>query len=60
MTRPDQNQLDAIIAELKSLQGHGDTETAHARADDILCRLLTDLGYPEVVAEYEKIDKWFA
>jgi hypothetical protein len=25
-----------------------------------LCRLLTELGYADVVAEWEKVDKWYA
>lgn len=38
----------------------GDTEIAHSDADDILCDLLSLLGYNEVVEEYNKIGKWYA
>ncbi len=51
---------EQAIAELKELQKPGDTEAAHGDADDVLCKLLTALGYADVVAEYEKIDKWYA
>ncbi len=37
-----------------------DTEHGHKQADDILCELLNFLGYDDVVAEYEKILKWYA
>ena len=37
-----------------------DTESAHANADRVLCDLLTELGYGDVVAEYDKVNKWFA
>lgn len=37
-----------------------DTESAHIRADEVLCRLLTDLGYTDVVVEWNKIKKWYA
>ena len=36
------------------------TETAHMDADDVLCALLDELGYGDVVAEYRKVGKWFA
>ena len=32
---------------------------AHRLADDILCGLLHSLGYADVVAEYNKVGKWF-
>lgn len=51
---------EEAIAKLKILQDLGDKEIAHANADDVLCHLLTALGYGDVVAEYEKIDKWYA
>ena len=46
------------IEELKTEQANGDTEDAHIKADKILCKLLSALGYPDVVDEYEKVNKW--
>ena len=46
--------------ELKELQNVNDTEIAHIKADDVLCNLLMDLGYQEIVDNYNKIYKWFA
>ena len=38
----------------------GDIEAAHVEADGVLRKLLIALGYEDVVAEYDKIDKWYA
>ena len=51
---------EQAIEELKTEQANGDTECAHSNADDILCKLLTALGHADVVAEYEKVNKWYA
>ena len=37
-----------------------DEETAHERGDEILCQLLRDVGYGEIVDEWELIRKWYA
>ena len=51
---------EEAIAELIECQNNFDTEAAHGIADGVLCRLLDALGYGDVVAEYDKVDKWFA
>ena len=38
----------------------GDKETLHARADDLLCKVLTELGYEKGLLVYETMDKWYA
>ena len=38
----------------------GDPETQHMEADGFLCKVLTDLGYAELVAEFEELGKWYA
>lgn len=45
---------------LEALQDDPDTEKVHAVADGILCELLRDLGYGEVVDAYEQLDMWYA
>ena len=53
-------EQEAII-ELKALQGEGrDVEGCHSEADKILTSLLMNLGFKEVVKEYELIEKWYA
>lgn len=37
-----------------------DTETAHANADDLMCRVLRELGYGEGVDIFESTPKWYA
>lgn len=51
---------ERCIEALKTLQESDDTEMAHSIADDVLCELLTELGYKDVVEEYNKIGKWYA
>lgn len=49
------------ISELKQCQGeHGDVESDHATADLILVELLNALGFEDVTAEWEKVEKWYA
>lgn len=51
---------EEAIERLRSWQGDQDKEAAHSDADRVLCELLTALGYADVVAEWQKIDKWYA
>lgn len=51
---------DEAIKALKECQNDGDTEAAHSNADDILCALLKELGYQNVVDEWNKVPKWYA
>ena len=51
---------EKYINELKELSEDDDTEMAHVVADTILCSILTELGYGEIVEEYDKIGKWYA
>ena len=37
-----------------------DIERAHGSADDVLCELLRDLGYIDVVEAWEAVEKWYA
>ena len=38
----------------------GDLENSHLEADKALTLFLLELGYPELVAEWEKVQKWYA
>lgn len=37
-----------------------DNEFEHEEADFILCCLLIELGYEELVTEYRRIPKWYS
>lgn len=51
---------EEAIARLKACQEDGDQEMAHINADAVLCDLLRDLGYEEVVQAWADVDKWYA
>ena len=45
--------------QLREIQEINDLKVAHRLADDILCRLVQSLGYGDVVAEYNRVGKWY-
>jgi len=45
---------------MNELLDKGDPEVSHWKADELLCALLKDLGYSEIVYTYNKIKKWYA
>lgn len=49
----------AQLADIKRYDGW-DEEEAHSDADKVLCKLLTQLGYADVVEAWEKINKWYS
>jgi len=51
---------EEALNKLAECQKNDETEMAHSYADDVLCALLDELGYGDVVAEYRKVSKWFA
>jgi len=53
-------KLRHAFNQLKLIQQNHDKEEAHREADKVLCDLLTTLGYEDIVAEYQKIGKWYA
>ena len=48
------------VALMQDQVGGYDPEVAHGEADNLLCALLRELGFDEVVDLYEKVDKWYA
>ena len=53
-------EAKARLIELQTIPGASDPEAAHSEADKVLCQLLRDIGYDDVVTEWEKINKWYA
>lgn len=51
---------EEIIRRLKKMQEPGDPMANHEKADKLLCTLLRQLGYADVVREWQKIFKWYA
>lgn len=56
----DSKKLYRYKKRLIKLQHNSDTEIAHCSADQILCNILEELGYSDIVEEYNKIEKWYA
>lgn len=52
--------LRPYMYRLKAAQENEDIESAHAEADDVLCDLLTALGYKKLIDEYHAVPKWYA
>ena len=56
-------QLDikkSVMAKLKEEQTNKDLEVAHYVADEQLCLLLNELGFKDVVEEWDKVGKWYS
>lgn len=53
-------EKEEFIKQMIALQGEGDTEGNHIIADSLLCQFLIQLGHSDLVAEYHKVEKWFA
>lgn len=50
---------EEAIDRLRHAQQDG-PEEGHMAADRVLCEFLKSLGFADVVAEWEKIRKWYA
>jgi len=46
--------------ELEILLNSDDNEISHGTADDILCKILTKMGYKKIVTIFNKLEKWYA
>jgi hypothetical protein len=56
----DEATIEQIKSQLRELQASKDPEAAHSLADDLICNLLGALGYSDVVAEWKKVERWYA
>lgn len=56
------NKHDEYLLKMKEIgEKYGnDEEVCHGLADDLLCQILNDLGYNDIVEEFEKLPKWYA
>ena len=60
MRKKKEDIIKEAIEKMKECVNNGDTEVAHLDADSVLCDVLTQLGYKELVDLYEKVKKWYA
>lgn len=56
---PDE-RAERFINRLKLLQSSADRAYSHIEADRILCELLTELNFSDVVEEWIKVQKAYA
>ena len=50
---------ELAIQKLKQCRQSRDAEAAHIAADQVLCDLLSELGYADVVQEWDNVDKYY-
>jgi hypothetical protein len=60
MKRTKQERVKQYTEEMQNLQNSSDLESTHCIADDLLCDLLREIGYGEVVNAFENLEKWYA
>ena len=51
---------EALISLESIINNQDDVEDDHREADQVLCELLSELGYDDVVNLYQQIEKWYA
>lgn len=51
---------EKYLEQMKQLNDEGDIENNHKEADMLLCELLEELGFTEIVEVYRKLPKWYA
>ena len=57
MTTPE--EFEAAMRQIdNSIEAH--TESAHRGADDLMCKMLRELGYGDAVKVFEDMPKWYA
>lgn len=58
----DRERIEETIKELEKAKTEfaGDTEAIHIEFDRIICDLLIELGYRDVVDIYNETSKWYA
>lgn len=58
LSKPEQEA--ALLQQMRELASERDTETAHGKADDLLCEYLLLLGKTDIVEAYNQVGKWYA
>ena len=51
---------EEFAKKMYQLAGSGDEEADHVKADELMCQLLTSLGYGEGVKIFRDMDKWYS
>lgn len=56
----DDLKRQEYINRLKQIQRNNDYEIAHGDADEVLLEILEDLGYSDIIEEYNKVEKYYS
>ena len=51
---------ELFLQKMLELQKDEDYEVTHIKADGLLCEMLIELGYKDIVDAYNGINKWYA
>lgn len=55
----NKNLNEKYLKQMKECNNYG-TEEGHSQADGLLCGLLEELGYTELVEIYQNLEKWYS
>lgn len=55
-----EERKEYFLQKMLELQEGFDYEMEHIVADNLLCQMLIELGYEDIVSEYNKVNKWYA
>ena len=59
--KKNKDYREDVLSKMISLRkSNGDVEANHSQGDKLLCELLCELGYSDVVAEFQQMTKWYA
>ena len=53
-------QYKKLVEKMQDCIDGDDYEDVHYEADNILCKLLRELGYTEIVEMFEEVGKWYS
>ena len=53
-------EIEECLIKLRKIQDDDDPEMAHTHADECITRFLSNIGFSDIVYEYDQIDKWYA
>ena len=51
---------EKYLKQMNELKNNDDYESSHVTADDILCELLDELGYTDLIKVFNELPKWYA
>ena len=54
-----QQTVSKHIEKMQECVEDGDAESAHGKADQLLCEFLRELGYNELAEKYDEVKKWY-